>query len=92
MEDPEFRALFKARWQEKKHQLLGAAFEMIEEDSKLLIPSAEENFAKWDILGKKVAFERHDTVLYTTYHSQIQYLQDFLLNRAAWLDMQVENW
>ncbi len=92
LEDPEFRALFKARWQEKSRELLKVAFDMIEEDYEVLFPSAEENFSKWQILGKKVAFERHDTTLYTTYESQIRYLKNFLMERAAWLDAKVENW
>lgn len=92
LEDEDFRALFKKRWQEKRGELLNAAFDMIEKDYETLIPSAKENFGRWEILGKKVAFERHDTVLYTTYSSQIQYLKDFLIERAAWIDGQVENW
>ena len=92
LEDPRFRARFKARWEEKRDELLVAAFTMIEEDYEVLFPSAVENFNRWDVLGKKVAFERHDTVDYPTYDSQITYLKNFLLDRAAWLDGQVENW
>lgn len=89
LEDPEFQARFKARWLEVRDTLVDTAMEEIERQYALNSPSAELNFKRWDILGKKVAFERHDTENYLTYSSQIYYLQDFILNRAAWLDEQV---
>ena len=92
MQDPEFQKAFRARWDEVKTHLVETALEAIDEDYELLSPSAEENFDRWDILGRKVAFERHDTVNYKTYESQIEYLKNFLLNRAAWIDAQVEEW
>lgn len=91
LEDPEFQARFKARWLEVRDTLVNTAMEEIERQYALNSPSAELNFKRWDILGKKVAFERHDTKDYLTYSSQIYYLQDFILNRAAWLDEQVAN-
>ena len=92
LEDPAFRALFKQRWQEVSAKLIRVAMEEIDEDYKLLSPSAEMNFARWDILGKKVAFERQDTKYYRTYSSQIYYLKNFIKTRAAWIDSQVEAW
>ena len=92
LEDPEFRARFKARWNEVRDTLLDTALKEIDESYERLAPSAKENFERWKILGKKVAFERHDTKKYLTYESQIQYLKDFLTKRAAWIDEQLENW
>lgn len=91
LEDPEFQARFKERWLEVRDTLVNTAMGEIERQYALNSPSAELNFKRWDILGKKVAFERHDTKDYLTYSSQIYYLQDFILNRAAWLDEQVAN-
>lgn len=92
LEDPEFREAFRSRWLEVKDELLKCAMTTIDEDYETLYPSAKANFERWDILGRKVAFERHDTKYYKTYESQIRYLKDFLINRAAWIDGQVEAW
>ncbi len=92
LEDPEFQALFKKRWEEKRSELLEIATEEIWENYHLLSRSADENFQRWQILGKKVAFERFDTKDYPTYFSQMVYLENFLIDRAAWIDSQVEAW
>lgn len=92
IEDPEFRALFKARWEEVKDTLLETAMAEIDASYERLLPSALENFKRWDILGRKVAFEPQSTSRYPTYESQIQYLKDFLEERSAWITSQVENW
>ncbi|MBR7165064.1 MAG: CotH kinase family protein [Clostridia bacterium] len=92
LEDPEFREAFRSRWRAVKDDLLEFALCTIDEDYETLYPSAQANFDRWDILGRKVAFERHDTKYYKTYASQIQYLKDFLVKRAAWIDGQVEAW
>jgi|GEM_PF-1017368 len=91
LEDPEFRARFKARWIEVRDVLINTALKEIDEQYALVSPSAEMNFLRWDILGKKVAFERYDTEDYPTYESQMEYLKDFIVNRAAWIDEQVES-
>lgn len=91
LQDPEFQARFKARWLEVRDTLVNTALEEIEEQYSIVSPSAELNFKRWDILGKKVAFERRDTVDYLTYSSHIYYLQEFIVNRAAWIDSQIEN-
>ena len=92
LKDPEFKALFKARWEEVKDVLLETAMEEIDSSYELLFPSAMENFERWDILGRKVAFEPQSTSRYPTYESQMDYLRDFLEQRAAWISSQVENW
>ncbi len=90
--DPEFQKAFKARWEEVKDKLLETARAYTDQTYEMLYPSAEHNFDRWDILGKKVAFERHDTKYYKTYTSQIMYLQDFVEERAAWISQQVAGW
>jgi hypothetical protein len=91
-EDPEFKARFKARWQEVRDLLLETAMESIEADYERLSPSAELNFIRWKILGVKVAFEPHNTKYYKTYRSQIDYLKNYLTKRAAWIDSAVADW
>ncbi|MBQ4037582.1 MAG: CotH kinase family protein [Clostridia bacterium] len=92
LEDPEFRAMFKRRWLEVRDSLLEAAFAEIETGYEKLAPSAEENFIRWDILGKKVAFEPFSTKYYPTFESNIEYLTEFLEDRAAWISAQVKDW
>ncbi len=90
--DPKFQKQFKARWDEVRDLLLDTAFEAIDAEYERIAPSAADNFRVWDILGKKVAFERRDTNLYPTYDSQIRYLKTFLKNRAAWIDKTTASW
>jgi len=92
LQDPEFKAQFKARWEEVNQMLLETAMEEIDSMYELLSPSATENFKRWDILGRKVAFEPQSTSRYPTYESQMDYLKDFLEQRSAWISSQVENW
>lgn len=91
-QDPAFKARFKARWQEVRDRLVETALCAIDEEYRRIQPSAEENFAVWDILGRKVAFEPKSTSRYLTYESQITYLKNFLKKRAAWIDTQVVDW
>ena len=90
--DPAFQARFKERWNEVRDTLLETAMTAIDEEYQRILPSAEENFRVWDILGRKVAFERKDTTKYLTYDSQITYLKTFLKDRAAWIDEQIRDW
>ncbi|MBQ3865952.1 MAG: CotH kinase family protein [Clostridia bacterium] len=92
LKDPKFQAAFKARWQSVRDDLLALAKSEIDRSYEEIAPSAEENFIHWQILGRKVAFERKDTTYYTTYRSQIDYLKDFLEDRAAWIDGAVAAW
>lgn len=92
LEDPVFQKAFKARWNEVRDSLLQLALEEIDRTYEQVLPSAEENFVRWQILGRKVAFERKDTVNYPTYDSQIEYLKNYLTRRAAWIDRAVADW
>ena len=92
LQDPAFRTAFKARFLEVRDRVLHTALDEIDRNAADLSDAAALNFEKWDILGRKVAFERHDTSDYPTYESQIRYLKDFLIDRAAWLTEQVEAW
>ena len=92
LKDPVFQKAFKARWDQVRDRLLATAFREIDSTYEAVLPSAEANFERWDILGRKVAFERRDTNLYPTYDSQIGYLKNFLTRRAAWIDRAVADW
>ena len=92
LQNPAFRYAFKTRFLELRDRVLQTALDEIDRGADLLSDSATLNFEKWQILGRKVAFERHDTTHYPTYESQIRYLKNFLIDRAAWLTEQVESW
>ena len=92
LKDPVFQKAFKDRWNKTRDALLVTAFREIDSTYEAVLPSAKENFERWDILGRKVAFERRDTNLYPTYDSQITYLKNFLIRRAAWIDSAVADW
>jgi len=92
LQDPKFQKLFRARWEEMRETLLKVAMNYIEEQYETLSSSAEYNFVRWDILGKKVAFERQDTKYYRTFESQMDYLRNFLTERADWITKQISEW
>lgn len=80
--DPYFQKLVRDRFDEKKDALL-EKIETIEENSAYLKLAANNNFKKWDILGKKIWINR---VWPETYTEEVQELQKWLLARFYWLD------
>ena len=86
MNDPKFRAELRARWFEVRDRLLDRAMESIESNRAKINASQEENFAVWDIWGKKVGFQSWATANITTYDGQVDYIKNFLIKRAKWID------
>jgi len=92
LEDEYFVALVKARWQQLRSDALSdAALEIkIAEKSTYLISSgaAERNFERWDVLGMYI-WPNYNVGF--TYEEEVEYLADWLTNRMAWLDVEIEN-
>lgn len=86
MNDPEFRAEIRTRWFEVRDMLLDRAMESIESNRAKINASQEENFAIWDIWGKKIGFQSWATANITTYDGQVEYIKSFLTKRAKWID------
>lgn len=86
MSDPEFRAAIKARWFEVRDTLLDAAKRSIDKNKARIEASQAENFAVWDIWDKRIGYESWTTVNIKTYNEQIKFIEDFLDERAKWID------
>lgn len=86
VKDEAFVAKVKARWNEKKQELLDTAFNTIDKNYALLKDSAAENFKKWNILGERVGEGRVDYHKYNTHELQVSYLKEFITMRAEWID------
>lgn len=86
MKDPEFTAKLWARWQAVKEPLLDKAYETIDTYSALLDGSQQANFEVWQIWDIKAGYQSNASNKANTYPKQIQYIKDFLEERAEWMD------
>ena len=77
------------RWFEIRDILLARAYEVIDETSAQVAPSAVENFRRFDTMNLRSTMQKSDITKYNTYEKQVQYLRDFLELRASWLDSEI---
>lgn len=86
LQDPEFCTRLSERWEEVRDDLLDTADSAITRYSNLLDGSQQENFTVWQIWEIRAGFQSKWCMKANSYEKQIQYLRDFLTNRAAWMD------
>lgn len=89
MQDEAFVAQLRDRWNEKKDILLETAMASIAEGYRLTAPSADDNFALWDILYARVGMQPEAVVLCNTHESQIEYVKTFIEHRWNWIDQEL---
>ena len=89
MNDVKFKSQLKERWFAVNDNLLNTAIKEIDECNKYTIPSAKENFKKWDILDKRAGLESTECFNIKTYEGQVEYLKTFLRDRKAWMDSNI---
>lgn len=89
MEDEEFVALFRNRWNDVKDKLYSSSIDAVNNASDLVAPSAKYNFEKWRTLGERVTLQPDFMAEYDTYEKQIEYLKSFIENRFNWIDGQL---
>jgi hypothetical protein len=82
MEDPDFVALVKARWNEKK-AAVRTMLQYINDEAQRLDAAQALNFTKWDILNQQIW---PDATVKGSYAAEIAYLHNWLETRLAWLD------
>lgn len=87
--DPAFMKKMTARWNEIKEELLRTALSSVDSMGALVTPSAQMNFAVWDILGQSIPSQPASHTQYDTYEKMIQRLRSFIQNRYQWLDGQL---
>lgn len=89
IKDEAFMARFTARWNEVKERLLSTALAAVDDMGALVAPSAEMNFAVWDILGESLPSQPYAHKKYDTYEKMVQRLRAFIESRYNWLDAQL---
>ncbi len=91
---PEFTDAVKARWNEKKDELLAVALASVDKHAAELEGSWQQNFEKWDIMDEFVGAASVNPYYYDTYEKQVQYLRDFIKNRWSYMDKRIseDNW
>jgi hypothetical protein len=86
MEDPYFKDMARTRWEylrgdrlsdENIHALIDSVVTHIDE-------AKDRNYDRWPILGQYV-WPNHDWYG-NTYEDEVDYVEDFLFNRLAWMD------
>lgn len=89
MANERFRSRIRERWFEVRDKLLAAAEESIDRNAALVSRSQTENYKLWDTLGKKTGYQSWATANLQTYDEQVEYLRNFIKNRAAWIDAHI---
>ncbi|GAA2405319.1 hypothetical protein GCM10010420_36260 [Streptomyces glaucosporus] len=87
MQDPSFNQKVRQRWQELRQGVLSDA-QLRARVSRLASPlanGAQRNFQRWPILNTAMVgpFQTKTT---QTWQQQLQLMQDWLVQRAAWID------
>lgn len=83
-EDPEFRELVAARWQEIRVDLQ-TTDSFIDQQAMLIEASAAENFTVWDVTER---FEEVQVVK-GSWDAEVSHLRSWLQQRIAWMDGQL---
>ena len=91
IKDESFKRQLKARWAQIGGKMLSAGLDTVENQRKLLEPSQVDNFAKWNILGRYVAFESSKNAYFKTHGEHLTYIESFLKNRKSWMDKKINS-
>lgn len=86
--DDNFKQKVKARWNEKYADLY-ASLGMIENWADDLNVSVDYNFIKWPVLGVELEITALDYSERTTYKSELDYMKDWLQQRATWINTEI---
>ena len=79
------------RWNEQKEALNASVQDMFLSLASSDSVSAETNFMKWDILGKKVHTNSAGYEERLTYQSEVDYMKTWVEERIAWIDNALKN-
>lgn len=86
MRTAEFREKYLARWYQVYSTILPDFFESILEIGEKNKAAVQHNFERWPILGTYVWPNPKEIVAIDTYEGQIEYLYNYLIIRATWLN------
>lgn len=87
---PAFTDAVKARWNEKKDELLKTALDSVEKHSSALDGNQQENFALWNIMTQQIGMGKVPTS-YDTYEKQVEYVVEFINGRWEYMDKRINS-
>ncbi len=91
IDQPSFEARYISRFNEVLELYFNDLLDEIDHVSSLLLPFAETNFAKWDILDHYIWPNPPEMVAARTHPQQVNYLKNYLIDRAAWLENELNS-
>jgi hypothetical protein len=91
MADPQFKAAIKTRWNELK----GSTFSQNNIESKMNqhiaflneAGSIDRNYQRWEVLGVPLSFNSY---VGETYDDEVNYVKNWISDRIAWMDSQIQ--
>ncbi len=89
LQDEAFRTKLRDRWDLIGEKLCEQTLEYIDGYYAIVKPSADMNFAVWDILDEKTGYQPSFMKKYNTYEKQIDYLKNFIISRFKYLDKNI---
>jgi len=90
MQYESFRTNLKARWNEVFQDVVIKMIESIYPMSDMITKSRYYNFMTWDIIGTyEDWFISPEILALDTYHKQLEFLRDFLIDRVNWLNTEI---
>jgi len=86
MQDDLFIGKLKCRWEDLREGIFydDSIASLIDDYELLLQESSERNFARWNILNEHIW---PNVIESGSYEAELNYLRSFLMNRMAWLDV-----
>ena len=93
MQDPQFRAAIKTRWNEVRGGALANTIITTRIDAWVAEMEAngalERNFNRWPITGQPVPF---NDLVGQTYEQDVMLLKNWINARISWMDSQIQSW
>lgn len=88
---PEIRQMFKDRYIEIYYDYIPKLLDSIDVMSEAMVPFAQRNFNRWQILNQYVWPNPPGMVNATTYEGQIEYLTKYFKDRSDWMLLAVQS-
>jgi hypothetical protein len=93
MKYPGFRSALKARWNEIKDGPIQTMIDSVYPTSDLLSRSQHLNFEYWDVMGTEWQwFTSPEVYDAKTYEEQVSLLYNYLVERVAWMDEELNSY
>ena len=93
MQDPQFRAAIKARWNELKNSTLSP--QNIESKIDEMVTTLDENgaltrnFEQWPVIGEELPF---NSFVGNSYAEEITYMKNWISERINWMNTKIQVW